>query len=430
VIVFTQTGMGPRGDQLFVPPTANDEMVGIRRVQVAPYRQLLKAFLVRLCVVVTVAVILTSVVELYSYWRYRNFGNDVLEPAVQIDLAKATTTASDREYWKEFEQSNRVVYHQYTLWRRAPYQGKMISIDRDGVRRTMHTRCEGTNFTIWMFGDSVMWGAGAPDAETIPSLVAQDYEEHGTPVCIVNYAEKGWSNTQELVGLVELLKHAGRKPDVVLFYDGGTEAFAAYQSGEADVHSNFAMFRNFLNNWGKTQRASFSYWSQTNTYRLLQRIAAKAPFHRELPGSHTTPLDLASLSQAVIENYQENVSIVDLLAKQYGFRPIFAWYPNLAVGHKQLTPYEQQVLVLQDQQFPKSGSMYQAVYNRGNEILSRDFYNLADSVDDEKDTLYIGISHMRPRGTQIMADKLFEILQGKGSTPSGARNVSPRAHEN
>ena len=70
----------------------------------------------------------------------------------------------------------------------------------------------------------------------------------------MNYAEKGWSNTQEMIGLIEQLKHATRKPDIVLFYDGGTEAFAAYQSDQADVHSNYNSFKNFLDNWGATQK--------------------------------------------------------------------------------------------------------------------------------------------------------------------------------
>src|SRR5208282_5072615 len=171
--------------------------------------------------------------------------------------------AADRKYWEEYDQSNKVVYHQYVLWRRAPYQGDLISINRDGVRQTLHTQCDEKTPAIWMFGDSVMWGVGTPDAETIPSLIAQRYKDAGKPVCVVNYAEKGWSNTQEMIALIELLKHATRKPDVVLFYDGGTEAYAAYQSGQADVHSNLTLFKNFLASWGTTHEAGFSYFRQT-----------------------------------------------------------------------------------------------------------------------------------------------------------------------
>jgi len=372
------------------------------------YSSLLKSFAVRLCVAVTLGVILLGTVELYSYRRYLPPAQDAMEPAVE---QTQSGNSALREYRREFEEANKVVYHQYVLWRRAPYQGDLLSIDQDGVRRTLHTQCGDETFAIWMFGDSVMWSAGAPDEATIPSLVARDYEKSGKPVCIVNYAEKGWSNTQEMVGLIELLKNAPRKPSVVLFYDGGTEAFAAYQNHRADVHSNFNQFRNFLDNWGGAQKASFSYFRQTNTYRFLDRIAVKTPFHPKPEKKPLEGIDTEALSSAVIENYTQNMTIVGLLAKQYGFRPIYAWYPNLAVGHKELTPSEQQVLSMEYKKFPDLGVMYQAVYKKGRELKHPDFYYLGDALDDQKSTLYLGISHLNAEGDQIVADRLFDILE-------------------
>lgn len=386
-----------------------------RQTPTMQYTSLLKYFAVRLCVAVTLCVILLGAVEFYSYKRYLPVG-DPLEPAVKLDMA-ATGSAAEREYWKEFEQANKVTYHQYVLWRRAPYSGDLLTINEDGVRRTLHTQCDDTNAktpTIWTFGDSVMWGAGAPDEATIPSFIAQDYEKAGKPVCIVNYAEKGWSNSQEMIGLIEQLKHATRKPDIVLFYDGGTEAFAAYQSGRADIHSNYNSFRNFLDNWGASQKASFDYLSQTNTYRFLEKIAIKAPFHRK-DEKPAVVHDTNTLPAAVVENYIQNMDIISLLAKQYGFRPVFAWYPNLAVGHKELTPFEEQVMHFESQKFKDLGLMYQAVYKKGREIKRPDFYYLGDLVDDQKASLYVGISHMKPEGNEIVADRLFEILEHPAS---------------
>jgi hypothetical protein len=398
------------------------------KVEVQPqasprYGALLKSFLLRLCVSVTLAVIVMAAVELFSYDRYRNYGRDVLEPGVKLDLAE-NGTAADREYWKEYEQADKVMYHQYVLWRRAPYQGQLISVNEEGVRRTLHTECDDKAFTIWMFGDSVMWGAGSTDAETIPSLIAAEYESSGKPACIVNYGEKGWSNTQEMIGLMELLKHTEHKPNVVLFYDGGTEAFAAYQSGEADVHSNFSLFSNFLDNWGKTQRASFAYLQQTNSYRFLERFATKMPFHKKRSESPSARLNIDSLSSAVIENYRQNIDLIELMAKQYGFRPVFAWYPNLAVGHKVLTSYEEQLLSIQYADFPDLGVMYKAVYDKSDEIKNPDFYNLADIVDNKPDSLYVGISHMKPEGDRIVAGRLFDIIEHKNASLGTSKTLA------
>ncbi len=402
-------------------PLAKDETT-VEKPPPARYVALLKRFAVRLCVAVTLGVLLLVAVELFSYTRYRTPVREAFEPAARVDFGENETPA-EREYWREFDQANKVNYHQYVLWRRAPYQGESISIDQNGVRRTLYTQCDDKTYTIWMFGDSVMWGSGTPDPETIPSLVAQDYEKAGKPVCIVNYGEKGWSNTQETIALIEQLKHTSRTPDLVLFYDGGTEAFAAYQNGQADIHSNFNLFRNFLDNWGNTQKAGFAYLQQTNTYRLLKRIATKAPFER--PGQQNTrELNTDALSAAVIENYEQNMDIVNLLAAHYGFRAVHAWYPNLAVGNKILTYYEQQVLDSEYQKFPDLGLIYQAVYRRGNEIKRPNFYNLGNLVDDQKETLYRGISHMNATGDKIVADRLFAILERKEASPPGPSTAS------
>ena len=412
-----------------MPLTENDRDSASTTAHPHGYVRLLRVFFVRVCVVVALGVVLMLAVELFAYKRYEHGGADVLEPAVKLDLAESGS-AADREYWKEFDQANKVVYHQYSLWRRAPYQGQMISIDAEGVRRSLHTRCDDKTFTIWTFGDSVMWGAGTTDADTIPSHIAQDYENAGRPVCIVNYAEKGWCNSQEVVALIELLKHAARKPDIVLFYDGGTEAFAAYQSGQADVHSNYGAFKSFLDNYGKTQRAGFSYLEQTNTYRLLRNISARNLFHHNAEASHQEQFDADTLSTDVVENYTKNIAVVDLLAKQYGFRPVFAWYPNLAVGHKELTAYEQQVLRFQDEPFPNLASFYRAVYAKSSEIKTPEFHDLEGLVDDQKDSLYIGLSHMKPEGTRVVADRLFNLLEGKGILSAPAPHPDSVTHSN
>jgi len=413
--------------QPFVPLTKDEPTAESRQTSTMRYKSLLKYFAVRLCVAVTLGVILLGAVEYYSYRRYLPAAQDAMEPAVKLDLAEGGSPA-EREYWREFEQANKVSYHQYVLWRRNPYQGEMLSINQDGVRRTLHTKCDGTTFTIWMFGDSVMWGAGSPDADTIPSLIALDYEKAGKPVCIVNYGEKGWANTQEMIGLIEELKHAARKPDIVLFYDGGTEAFAAYQSGRADVHSNYNSFKNFLDNWGASQKAGFSYLRQTNTYRFLEKIAAKTPFHNKKDAAPTTARDTEGLSAAVVENYVQNMDAVNLLAKQYGFRAIFAWYPNMAVGHKELTPYEQEVLRMEYQKFPDLGLMYESTYEKGRAISRPDFYYLGDMLDEQKASLYVGISHLKPEGNQIAADRLFNVLESTSSTPAGTLGTVSNVH--
>ncbi|MGD0988173.1 MAG: hypothetical protein ABR874_10200 [Candidatus Sulfotelmatobacter sp.] len=89
-----------------MPLTKDGQRLEIPPVSSGPYRRLLRSFGVRLCVAVTLAVILMGAVELYSYYRYRDYGRDVLEPGVKLDMAE-NGNAEDREYWNEYAQSGR-----------------------------------------------------------------------------------------------------------------------------------------------------------------------------------------------------------------------------------------------------------------------------------------------------------------------------------
>ena len=38
-----------------------------------------------------------------------------------------------KQYWKEFSLSRRQLYRPYVIWRRAPFKGNFININRDGL---------------------------------------------------------------------------------------------------------------------------------------------------------------------------------------------------------------------------------------------------------------------------------------------------------
>ena len=335
-------------------------IAGARLSSTTNYRSLARVFLLRLCVAVTLALIFVVGMEMYAYRRGVE-NQHTMGPEVEAEVVQGND--EERQYWKEQRPSQKLQYEPYVLWRRAPFNGKAISINADGIRRTLHTHCDAANFTVWMFGDSVMWGWGSPDSETIPSLVAADYERAGRHVCIVNYGEKGWANTQELFALVQQLKHADRKPDAVLFYDGGTEAFTAYENKQVDVHSNYLEFRNYLEGWITEKKSGFSYLSRSNTYRLLKNMAARVSPPAQ-GSDNPSERDAQTWARAIMQNYQENMDIIELLAKQYSFRPIFVWYPNMAVGQKQLTPEEAELRGRLEKKFPGLDRVYRAAYEK------------------------------------------------------------------
>ena len=89
-----------------------------------------------------------------------------------------------------------------------------------------------------MLGGSSLWGFGARDNETIPSLLARDLDQRGWRVDLKNLSEIGYVSTQELIALFRELQ-AGYRPDVVIFYDGVNDTTAALLlEGEAGLTTN------------------------------------------------------------------------------------------------------------------------------------------------------------------------------------------------
>jgi hypothetical protein len=70
--------------------------------------------------------------------------------------------------------------------------------------------------------------------------------------------------------------------------------------------------------------------------------------------------------------------------------------------------------------------MYQAAYARARQIKRPDFHYLGDLLDDQKDSLYVGISHLKPEGNQIVADRLFELFGHAAGGPQNKSLPSPK----
>ena len=88
---------------------------------------------------------------------------------------------------------------------------------------------------------------------------------HG-PVCVVNFGESGFVSTQGVIQLILELQ-SGNIPDLVIFYDGVNDVYAAYQSGRP-THQNFDKIAAKFEK-GKSPPPSFVAWIEsTNSFHL------------------------------------------------------------------------------------------------------------------------------------------------------------------
>jgi hypothetical protein len=329
------------------------------------------------------------------------------------------------EYWDEFEQSRQKRYYPYVGWRRAPFKGKTIEIDQNGVRVTPGADCRATSFKVFTFGASEMWGTGSPDWATIPANLQKrlaQLRRHGS-VCVMNFAESAYVSMQDVIMLLMQLR-SGNVPDWVLFYNIGGDVYAAYQSGRAGVLQNLDQIA------ARFERRREPYtlvdWlSSTYSYALIDKLMdaltianpqQEASTPRKLLTYESMGVDAVQLSDAIVQHYLGNYKIVSGLAQQYGFKYCFFVPPRIFWGNKPLTSEEKQIQRKTEKEtaFYK---LYMAVYQTlGRESAQyQNLYSMAHIFDHYDSLMWIDAAHITPIGNQVVAERMLEVIQAQSS---------------
>jgi lysophospholipase L1-like esterase len=305
----------------------------------------------------------------------------------------------------EWAPSNHYSYEAWVDWQRKPFQGQTINIDATGVRRSTPSHCDEKAYTIWVFGGSTVWGYGAPDWLTIPSQLAEKYEQAGRNVCVKNYGEKAWVTTQEMIKLILELKRGEQKPDLVIFYDGPADVWESYQSGRGGVHQNFEDTKRLFEGHAAAISGSFGYLLDTNTARLLlqQRLQNRM--------KQTSTKDTDAIARRAIRCYFENVRLVEALGREYGFEPLFFWEPTISTGNKHLTAEEAVARDSARQQTPGLDEANQAAYALLKAECRPPVFCIADVLDTITGTVYFDENHISAEGNRLIAERMYDTIQ-------------------
>jgi hypothetical protein len=316
-------------------------------------------------------------------------------------------------YWREAIVAEVYQYQAYTVWRHKPFAGSQVNISPEGIRDTPGAVCTDGAYTVYTFGGSSMWGWGSPDWGTIAAYLQSGLEPliEG-PVCVVNLGEDAYVSTQSLVTLILELQR-GSVPDLVLFYDGVNDVYAAYESGQPGVHpmfdhvaGRFEQQENGLILWLKGTRLFWLAKELVRTFGDGTLLASE-----KLPANVSSANDFASVAESVADRYLGNYNIVNKLAAEYGFHYYFFWQPHLAVGDKALTRHEQEMRSEMDETLVRLAS---AVY-RKIAIASLEYEELwyiAEVLDDHIVQIWIDAwGHITPEGNELVAHEMLSIME-------------------
>ena len=221
-----------------------------------------------------------------------------------------------------------------------------------GSRRTVGNSSSEDALDIWVFGGSAVWGVGAPDHETIPSHMAALLNGTlGIESNVRNLGRRGYVSTQEVIYLMRELQ-AGRRPDIVVFYNGVNDAAAVSLWPEfPGAHVSFDTVRDRFEATGEEEDIGW-FARSTGLYKASKIVLDAVeddPFERDGiivyadRDTDSTP-NYRWLAERGIDLWLFNARVIDGLARTYGFTPLMAFQPGLWSTGKPLDPSEESLI--------------------------------------------------------------------------------------
>jgi hypothetical protein len=304
-----------------------------------------------------------------------------------------------RTHFQEFAAlSSR--YVSYIGWRREPFQGKTITLTGPYAQRATVGTADSAKPSVYFFGGSTMWGTGADDANTIPSLVTQigGYRS-------VNYGESAYTAHQSLVLLIQLLQE-GHRPNVVVFYDGANDVAHKCRSELTPTsHAREGQIRSALAATKGENVYGLRYMAEPMLALagvISSRIALLTRSWRSRSEEHFACHSNRARAQQIADNLIGDWDVARRLVESYGGKFIGMLQPvsygsDTKLEHLQLSDVERR--------------QFQAVYPliRARMHDRPGLYDIT-GVLDRNEYLYVDFCHLSPNGNRHVAQRVVEVL--------------------
>ncbi|WP_299211978.1 SGNH/GDSL hydrolase family protein [uncultured Aquimarina sp.] len=288
----------------------------------------------------------------------------------------------------------------FTKYKLKSYQGKTININQQGNRKTINkdSFITDSTYTIYCFGGSTMFGDGARDSMTIPSLISKELNEKvpAKKFYVTNYGVPAYSRSQETALLIEALKKE-KKPDIVIFYDGFNEVLLKFPNYSKNVQEPIKKSYEAIKNSKKQLKLALK---SSNINTTIKKIQSKLTPAAEV--NYSTVLNDSILNE-VIKNYRNNIKIIDAIGNQYDFK-VFNYLQPSVYTKKHKTEYE-------NIQFNKQKGLnivFKKLYQQmiSDSILqnSNYFKDVSNCFNNNKENIFIDNCHISEYGNSIISE--------------------------
>jgi hypothetical protein len=292
----------------------------------------------------------------------------------------------------------RTDFKSFIGWRRKPFHGETINVEGTYAQRRTINNGAADAKKAYFFGGSSMWGTGANDEGTIPSQFAAM-----TGMWTENFGEAGYTTHQSLMLLIQLLQD-GRRPDLVVFYDGVNEvAIKCVTELTPNSHMLEARIDGLLKQSG-TSSASFAHYLAPVWYvagRIKSMLTSDADVSRtEGFNCHLNPEKTSRIADNVLADWH----VAKKIAESYGIKFIGILQPVIYFSRTRRDHLGDIFALMQTQ--------FQTVYPLIRQRMARDgtFYDLTSALDVDE-YLYVDFCHLSPNGNRRVAARIAEIAK-------------------
>lgn len=278
------------------------------------------------------------------------------------------------------------------------YHGPLVDVTRRERRSYQMPIAAGQRpLEVWFFGGSTIFGLNQQrDDHTIPSEFARLAQQHGLPVQVRNFGVPSWVNMQETT-MLSLLLSEGKRPDLVVFYDGINDIVA--QLGAALLGPEIAGEPTTL--------------SATQIRQAFVGLDANGP-----PVPPPTPLnDVVAgrlhspqqLQRSLARVYGQGTDIADHLAAAYGFRITRFWQPTLY--SRSPLPAGERALLHSLGLDDRSMAAIRTVVDGAVPLLPPDTVDLTGIFDHQSAPIFVDLAHTNELGARLVAEAMFSQVE-------------------
>ncbi len=268
---------------------------------------------------------------------------------------------------------------------------------------------------MWVFGGSTMQGLGARKDETIVANLNKLLESDGSEYRAINMGQGGFTSTQELLLLIELLQQ-GHKPDLIVSYDGATEVpFAGdiTKTGTPEWEMRDAKGQLLFDIQGDESNGTLVPLALSRLLRVDDVMRSMA---RRAKGAQQVTYDAENWDE-VARKYLTTLNLIKSAGDAQRTTSVFFFQPILAYEvHYKLRKLAAEEEAFKPTMMPNEHKRFEAVFGDANATLRAglggrffDVHDVFKGHDGEK--LYNDARHPSGAGNAVIAARIHEELK-------------------